>query len=142
MEEADRLADDIVVIDRGRKIAQGTADQLKTEIGGERIELVLADAADIPGGRSILSSLAIGEIQVDEQARRVTAAVTGGVDALKRVLDEVTERSVHVVDVGLRRPTLDDVFLSLTGHSAEEAADDGEPQADATPEIREKEAAR
>ncbi len=142
MEEADRLADDIVVIDRGRKIAHGTADTLKTQIGGERIEVVLADAADIPAGRSILSTLAIGGIQVDEQARRLTAAVGGGVGDLKRVLDEVTERAVRVVDVGLRRPTLDDVFLSLTGHSAEEVAADGEPGADATPEIREKEAAR
>ncbi len=142
MEEADRLADDIVVIDRGRKIAHGTADTLKTQIGGERIEVVLADVADIPAGRSILSTLAIGEIQVDEQARRLTAAVAGGVGDLKRVLDEVTERAVHVVDVGLRRPTLDDVFLSLTGHSAEEVAADGEPGGDATPEIREKEAAR
>jgi ABC-2 type transport system ATP-binding protein len=142
MEEADRLADDIVVIDRGRKIAHGTADQLKTQIGGERIEVVLADAADIPAGRSVLSGLAIGEIRMDEQARRLTAAVAGGVADLKKVLDEITERGVRVVDVGLRRPTLDDVFLSLTGHSAEEAADDGEPTADATPEIREKEAAR
>ena len=106
------------------------------------IELVLADSADIPGGRSILTTLAIGEIQVDEQARRLTAAVAGGVADLKRVLDEVTERNVRVVDVGLRRPTLDDVFLSLTGHSADQVAGDAEPGADATPEIREKEAAR
>ncbi|HEX2295536.1 MAG TPA: daunorubicin/doxorubicin resistance ABC transporter ATP-binding protein DrrA, partial [Actinomycetota bacterium] len=104
-------------------------------------EVVLADAADVPAGRSILAGLAIGEIQVDEQARRLTAAVRGGVDSLKRVLDEITEREVAVVDVGLRRPTLDDVFLSLTGHSAEEVAEDGEG-ADATPEIREKEVVR
>jgi ABC-2 type transport system ATP-binding protein len=146
MEEADRLADDIVVIDRGRKIAQGTADELKTQIGGERIEIVLADAADIPAGRSILSGLAIGEIQLDEQARLLTAAVRGGIENLKQVLDEITARNVRVVDVGLRRPTLDDVFLSLTGHSAEEVSDDGDESdgkaGNERSESREKEAAR
>ena len=146
MEEADRLADDIVVIDRGRKIAHGTSDELKTEIGGERVELVLADAADIPAGRSILSALAIGDIQVDEQVRRLTAAVAGGVESLRKVLAELTEREVRVVDVGLRRPTLDDVFLSLTGHSAEEVAEDGhddeQKEEEEPTEAREKEAAR
>ncbi|MDQ3981088.1 MAG: ATP-binding cassette domain-containing protein [Actinomycetota bacterium] len=125
MEEADRLADDIVVIDRGRMIAHGHPDQLKTQIGGERVELVLVDSADIPAGRSILAGLSVGEIQVDEQVRRLTAPVIGGVDVLKQVLGLLTDRAVEVVDVGLRRPTLDDVFLSLTGHLAEEVAEDG-----------------
>ncbi|MDQ3951441.1 MAG: ATP-binding cassette domain-containing protein [Actinomycetota bacterium] len=145
MEEADRLADDIVVIDRGRKIAHGAADQLKTQIGGERVELVVATASEIEQGRSILAGLSDGEIQIDEQVRRLTAPVAGGVETLKHLLDRLTERRVGVVDVGLRRPTLDDVFLSLTGHSAEEVAEDGEgeDQAEAErPEAREKEAAR
>jgi ABC-2 type transport system ATP-binding protein len=126
MEEADRLADDIVVIDRGRMIAHGHPDQLKRQIGGERVELVLVDSADIPAGRSILAELSVGEIQIDEQIRRLTAPVIGGVDVLKQVLGLLTDRSVDVVDVGLRRPTLDDVFLSITGHSAEEVAEDGD----------------
>ena len=127
MEEADRLCDDIVVIDRGEMIAQGTADELKTQVGGERIELVVASGADIAAGRSILESLAVGEVQVDEQVRRISAGVSGGVDSLRDVLARLSDASLKVVDVGLRRPTLDDVFLSLTGHAAEEIAeDDGE----------------
>jgi ABC-2 type transport system ATP-binding protein len=146
MEEADRLADDIVVIDRGRKIAQGTADQLKAKIGGERVEVILADLGDIPAARSILGGLCMGEVQVDEQSRRLSAAITGGVDVLRDVLQLLKERDVALVDVGLHRPTLDDVFLSLTGHTAEEIAespggDGGEPESQ-RPEAREREAVR
>ena len=146
MEEADRLADDIVVIDRGRMIAHGTADDLKTQIGGERVEVVLATSADLVPCRSILDGLAVGEVQVDEQTRRLTAPITGGVDALRRVLQRLEDRDVAVVDVGLRRPTLDDVFLSLTGHAADEVAEDGDGAGDQPElelsEIREKEAVR
>ncbi len=147
MEEADRLADDIVVIDRGKKIAQGTADQLKSKIGGERIEVILARSADLPAAKSILEGLSVQELQVDEQTRRLTAAVTGGVDELARVLQRLRERGCDIVDVGLRRPTLDDVFLSLTGHVAEEVAEEPSQQAEHEAEVqredvREKEAVR
>jgi ABC-2 type transport system ATP-binding protein len=123
MEEADRLADDIVVIDRGRVIAHGTSDQLKTEIGGERIELVLANSADLPPASTILAGPCVGDVQVDEPVRRLTAAVTGGADVLRDVLQRISDANIAVVDVGLRRPTLDDVFLTLTGHVAEEVAE-------------------
>jgi ABC-2 type transport system ATP-binding protein len=146
MEEADRLADDIVVIDRGRMIAHGTSDALKTQLGGERVEAVLASSADVPPAQTILAGLSVGEVQVDEQTRRLNAAVTGGVDVLRQVLQRLTDANIAVVDIGLRRPTLDDVFLSLTGHAAEEVAEsDGDAQGEAEGErgdVREKEVVR
>src|SRR6266511_6023316 len=120
--------------------------QLKTRIGGERIEVVLSDSTDIPSARSILAELSAGEIRVEEHTCTVTAAVTGGVDVLRRVLQLLKDRSVPVDDVGLRRPTLDDVFLSLTGHAAEEVAESPDGKRDGQKaeraEAREKEAVR
>jgi ABC-2 type transport system ATP-binding protein len=121
MEEADRLAEDIVVIDRGRAIARGTPDQLKAQIGGERVETVLTNVADIPPAQAIFAGFAIGDVQVDEYSRLLVAAVDGGAEVLKQILQRLSDANIGVVDVGLRRPTLDDVFISLTGHVAEEA---------------------
>ena len=145
MEEADRLADDIVVIDRGRKIAHGTAEELKRQIGGERIGVVLASWDDVAPAQTILDGVAVDEVQVEEQTRRLTAGVKGGVDDLRRVLQRLGDANVAVVDIGLHRPTLDDVFLSLTGHSAEEVATNGGGESDADakrPTKKEKEAVR
>src|SRR5947208_11392417 len=121
-------------------------DQLNMRIGGERIEVVLSDSTDIPSARSILAELSAGETRVEEQTCTVTASVTGGVDVLRLVLQQLKDRAIPVDDVGLRRPTLDDVFLSLTGHGAEEAAASPDERRDGREgerrEAREKEAVR
>ena len=128
LEEADRLADDIVVIDHGRVIAQGSSDQLKAKVGGERVELVVASAADLPSARRVLSGLSMGEVQVEESSRRLVAPVSGGAGVLLEVLRQLDTAGVAVFDVGLRRPTLDDVFLILTGQPAEQPDAGSVPQ--------------
>ena len=117
MEEADQLADDIVVIDRGREIAHGTADELKTMVGGERIEVSLQSGADMGVAQRVLDRFSVDDLHVE--GRSVTAPVSGGAQTLTEALRAFDSEGVKLRDVGLRRPTLDDVFLSLTGHVAE-----------------------
>lgn len=117
LEEADQLADKIAVIDKGKVIAQGTADELKTQVGGERIDVVVAEAK-AQDAANALRPIASGPVVVEGE--HVQAPVTGGgvkvVDAV-RALDAA---SISIKEIQLRRPTLDDVFLTLTGHHAEE----------------------
>jgi ABC-2 type transport system ATP-binding protein len=126
LDEADRLADLIAVIDRGRVIAEGTPDELKDRVGGERLEVHLADARAVETAVGALAPMSDEPPTADEDTVRLTVRQRTGtiVEAVRR-LDEV---GVAVDDLGLRRPTLDDVFLSLTGHAAE-AIDDEEKAA-------------
>ncbi len=124
LEEADVLADEIVVIDQGRIIAQGTADSLKRQVGGERLELTVADAAVLAGVTEVLTPLGVGRPAVDDGRRSFVMPVSGGPEVLAEALRLLGERQVRLEDVGLRRPTLDDVFLALTGRATER---DGRP---------------
>jgi ABC-2 type transport system ATP-binding protein len=118
LEEADELADTIAVVDHGRIIARGTADELKAKVGGERIEVVVHDPAAIERATGVLSADHRGDVTIDQHTRRLTVPAEGGAQRLVQVVRDLDEAGIKIDDIALRRPTLDDVFLSLTGHAA------------------------
>jgi ABC-2 type transport system ATP-binding protein len=120
LEEADYLADLIAVIERGRTIAVGTADELKRQVGGERIELTLARGSDTALGAQTLAPHVDGPVRVDERARHLSGAAEHGARRLADVVRDFDAAGIGLDDLAVRRPTLDDVFLSLTGHAAED----------------------
>ncbi|MET8447319.1 ATP-binding cassette domain-containing protein [Streptomyces sp. NPDC005209] len=120
LEEADHLAHEIAVVDHGRVIAKGTSDQLKARTGGERVEVVVHEREHITTAEEVLRGFGKGDTKVEEHTRKLTVPVTGGAKLLAEVIRELDNRGIEIDDIGLRRPTLDDVFLSLTGHVAEE----------------------
>ncbi|MFJ9703913.1 ATP-binding cassette domain-containing protein [Streptomyces sp. NPDC101234] len=120
LEEADHLAHDIAVVDQGKVIAKGTSDQLKARTGGERVEVVVHERDHIQTAADVLRGFGKGDTTVEEHTRKLTVPVTGGAKLLAEIIRELDTRGIEIDDIALRRPTLDDVFLSLTGHVAEE----------------------
>ena len=120
LEEADQLAEEIVVIDHGKVIAQGTSDVLKDQVGGDRLEVVVSDPAQLQAAAQAVHPVATGEVTVDATDSKVIAPVVGGSLTLVKAVRALDTAHIGIADVALRRPTLDDVFLSLTGHAAEE----------------------
>ncbi|MEY3733374.1 MAG: hypothetical protein RL347_733 [Actinomycetota bacterium] len=120
LEEADQLAEEIVVIDHGKVIAQGSSDTLKDQVGGDRLEVVIEDPAQMDAAAQALRTVATGEVTVNREDRRVIAPVVGGSLTLVDAVRALDNAHIAIADVALRRPTLDDVFLTLTGHTAEE----------------------
>ena len=121
LEEADHLADQISVIDHGTVIAEGTADELKSQVGGQRVTLALVDATDVPAARNIVAQVAIDGMAdhgVLVQDLTISAAVEDGPAALEKVLGQIRSQGIVLHDAGMARPTLDDVFLHLTGGKA------------------------
>ncbi|RKN08723.1 ATP-binding cassette domain-containing protein [Streptomyces radicis] len=120
LEEADQLADRISVIDAGRVVAEGTADELKATIGADRVEVVVRDAADLFGVAALISRVCGVEPETDQDTRRVSALVADRVTALTEVVRALHAAGVVVEDIGTRRPTLDEAFLRLTGRRTAE----------------------
>jgi len=141
LEEADHLAHDIAVVDHGKVIARGTSDQLKARTGGERVEVVVHERDHIEIASALLDKYSLrgsgkGDTAVEEHIRKITTPVSGGAKLLAEIIRELDTEGIEIDDIGLRRPTLDDVFLSLTGHLAEEKTEDN--GADTTPDTKDR----
>jgi len=122
LEEADQLADNIAVVDEGRVIAQGTSDELKLLVGGQRVEITVSSPDDIAGAREVLARHVTGEITSGADERTLVGPVENAAQSLQAVLKDLGQSEIELNDAGMRRPTLDDVFLQLTGHSVKEEA--------------------
>ena len=123
LDEADQLADLITVVDHGRVIAEGTSAELKAKVGGERVLITVAAQSDLGAARNVLAGIADGPPQTDPAARTVEAPVDGGARRMPEIVRELDAAGVLLDDLGIRRPSLDDVFLTLTGRAADTAAE-------------------
>ena len=120
LEEAERLADDIAVVDHGRVIARGDARALKRKVGGDQLHVIASDPDDLEQIAALVTRCGDAQATVDRGARSVTAPTEGGPGAIAALASDLAAAGIHVEDLGLRQPTLDDVFLTLTGAAPEE----------------------
>jgi ABC-2 type transport system ATP-binding protein len=126
LEEADQLAERVAVIDTGTVIAEGTPDELKEAVGGERVEVTLTPGADLDKAAAALTMYTAGPVRADGAARRLDAPITAsGAGITTRIVRALDDVGIEVDRIGVRRPSLDDVFLNLTGHQAEIKSADG-----------------
>ncbi|GII58286.1 daunorubicin resistance protein DrrA family ABC transporter ATP-binding protein [Planotetraspora thailandica] len=122
LEEADRLASKVVVVDAGRAVAEGTPDELKSALGDDRVDVVLRDADQVQAAAAVLDHVGAAPPEIDREAQRVSVPVRDRAGALAEIVRALEAAGLTAEDVTLRRPTLDEVFLHLTGTTREETA--------------------
>ena len=138
LEEADQLANQIAVIDHGLVIATGTSDELKTQVSGERLEVRVAQGSRLDTVARALAPYSQGDAQIDSARRHIIIPVANGSKLLANIVRDLDDAGVQLDDLALRRPTLDDVFLTLTGHAAEVGAAEAQSEAGRAESSREK----
>ena len=118
MEEAEHLADDIIVIDNGKVVAEGTSDELKDQLGGDVLEIRVSDPADLERAADLVAGFGSGPPHIDPALNELTLAIRGGPKVLIEAGRTLDDKGIVLMDLGIRRPSLDDVFLALTGHES------------------------